>query len=95
MINEVTCNRCGWVHFRVRREDAEAEVKRFNAYFDALPDKTKKDYYGGKKAGMKTYERCFFCGQTDGDFRPAIKGDCPIGCTLQPVVFEQSEKDSG
>lgn len=44
-----TCNNCGWVHFGVTREFAEAEVARFNAYFDALTQEQQEGIYGGQE----------------------------------------------
>ena len=91
---ECTCNRCGWVHFAMSRERAQSEVDQFNAYYEALSPEKREKYYGNKPASIATYERCFFCGQTDGDFRPYQDGDCPTGCTIQPVIWD-SPTESG
>ena len=85
---ECTCNRCGWVHFAMSRERAQSDVDQFNAYYEALSPEKREEYYGNKPASIATYERCFFCGQTDGDFRPYQDGDCPTGCTVQPVIWD-------
>jgi len=85
---ECTCNRCGWVHFAMTREHAQADVDRFNVYFDGLEPEMQQEYYGGKRSTIASYERCFFCGQTDGDFRASKDSDCPMGCTIQPTIWE-------
>ena len=82
-----TCNKCGWVHFDVTRKFAEAEVKDFNEYFDGL-DEAGKGFFGNKKSRIETYEKCFHCGGAWTDFRPFKDGDCPQGCTLQPIIYD-------
>ena len=81
----VTCNKCGWVHFVYTRVEAEEEVRRFNEYFDSLPPKKQKDYYGNH-ASIALYEQCFRCGGSYTDFRHFKEGDCPDGCTIQPII---------
>ena len=70
------------------REYAQAEVDSFNVYYDTLTPEQQQEYYGGKRSSIKNYERCFHCGQTDGDFRPSKDDDCPRGCTIQPTIYE-------
>ena len=82
----ITCNKCGWVAFQVSRKSAEAEVKRFNEYYDTLSKKEQKDYYGGKKSTIDFYERCMLCGGSYTNFRNAVKGDCPDGVTINPII---------
>jgi hypothetical protein len=90
-MNTRTCNKCDWVHFAVSRADAESEVARFNAYFDSLPKEKQELYYGGKNSSIEEYERCLACGNSYKDFRPAKHGDCPSGCTLNPIISEDVE----
>ena len=85
-----TCNNCGWVHFGVTREFAETEVAKFNAYFDGLSGEKQQDYYGGRKSSIRQYEKCFFCGGSYENFRPFVDGDCPTGCTIQPIIYERT-----
>lgn len=85
-MKEVTCNKCGWVHFAVSREFAEKQVEEFNQYFDSLSVGDRNDFYGGKKSTIRSYEHCFFCDNTYKDFRPSKDGDCPLGCTIQPII---------
>ena len=84
-----TCKTCGWVAFPVTREYAEDEVKRFNEYYDMLSAEEKEDYYGSKSSTIDNYERCFFCRGSYKNFRESEPGDCPLGCTLQPIITEE------
>lgn len=88
-MNLRTCNRCGWVHCGVTRAYAEDAVARFNAYFDAA-EQNVKDMFGNTHARIDDYEKCFHCGGTYTDMRKARPGDCPDGCTLQPVITEEA-----
>ena len=83
-----TCNRCGWVHMAVTLKFAEEEVTKFNSYYATLSAQEKEQYYKGSCSSIKSYGRCFFCGQTEGDFRESVDGDCPRGCTIQPTIWE-------
>jgi len=82
---ERTCNRCGWVHVGVSRAEAESEVASFNAFFDAASQDTRHNF-GNRRSSITDYERCFHCGGPYTDFRNAIDGDRPAGCTLQPII---------
>ena len=84
--NELTCNKCGWVHFGVSRESAEDSVKVFNEYFDSLTEEKQQNNYGGKKDSIESYEKCSNCGNTYEDFRQAIDDDCPLGVTIGPII---------
>lgn len=90
-MNECTCLNCGWVHMGVTREHAEQESRKFMDYYDGLDEKERHEFYGGDKTYervLSQYERCFFCGQTDPkNYRPSLPGDCPGGCTIQPVIW--------
>ena len=95
--SNVPATAAGGVHFAMSRERAQSDVDQFNAYYEALSPKKREEYYGSKPASIATYERCFFCGQTDGDFRPYQDGDCPMGCTIQPVIWHcptETENDN-
>lgn len=82
----VTCLKCGWVSFEVSRKYAEDEAARFNAFFDTLTPEQQQDYYGGKKATITFYEHCMLCGGSYTNFRPSRQGDCPDGCTINPIL---------
>lgn len=86
----VTCTTCGWVHVAYSRAEAEAAVTQFNDYFVELSERKKNDYYGGKCSSIKDYENCN-CGKND--FRPTKPGDCPDGCTLNPVIYEDKSDE--
>ncbi len=80
----VICKKCNWVAFEVTRAHAEAEVKSFNEYYRAQPKKVQKMFSG--LSSVKSYERCFFCGEPYTNFRNAKKSEIPFGSTLQPVI---------
>jgi len=82
-----TCNACGWVHFGVTRRSAEDEVKRFNDYFEAAAQNV-RDLFGNTPSSIANYERCARCGGSHTDMHDAERGDCPDGCTLQPIIVE-------
>lgn len=85
----VTCNKCGWVSMSIPRTQAEDEVKKFNAYYETLDKKNKKEYYGGTGSSLDFYEHCHRCGGDYKDFRPMEVGDCPSGSTLNPVIRKE------
>jgi len=72
----------------VTRKFAEDQVTEFNTFYASLTPEEKTQFYSGSCSSIKSYERCFFCGQTEGDFREAKDGDCPTGCTIQPTIWE-------
>lgn len=80
-----TCLNCGWVHFGVTRQNAEEAVASFNRFYDSAPQETQA-MYGNKCATMESYTHCFRCGGPYTQFRDTQDGDCPDGCTLQPIV---------
>lgn len=85
-MTERTCNNCGWVAFAVTREYAEAEVAKFNAWFDKQTQVI-KDAYGGTGSSIGGYERCMSCGGPYTNFRASKPGDAPNGCTLNPIIY--------
>lgn len=85
-----TCNACGWVHMGVTREYAEKQVADFNAYVRSLPEDVHKKYWGGRFASIDDYATCGRCGGPWHNTRPSIKGDCPMGCTIGPILWEET-----
>ena len=79
-----TCNRCGWVAFGVTRAFAEAEVERFNAFYQSSPPEV-RECYGGPSS-VAHYECCNRCGNGYTGFHDSVKGDCPADCTLNPII---------
>ena len=86
-MSERTCLKCGWVAFGVTRLHAEAEVRRFNLYFDTLSQAV-KDSFGGKPSSVGLYERCLRCGGPHTNFRDAKPGDAPDGVTMSPIITD-------
>jgi hypothetical protein len=87
-MNTRTCLKCGWVAFGVTRAHAEEEVKKFNEYFSTLSKETQEEFYGGTGSSIKQYERCMLCSGSHTNFREGLPGDCPEGCTLNPIIVE-------
>ena len=88
-IDNVTCVECGWVSFAVTRQYARDAIKKFNEWYEQQPPET-KDSYGGRPSSTKDY-RCQRCG-SEGYFVPSKPEDCPIGCTIGPVIWEGIEE---
>ena len=84
-MKSITCNKCGTVAMQVSRKYAEDEVRRFNTFFDTLEKSVKEDFYGGRKSSLRQYLACW-CGNNYKNFRDAVEGDCPEGCTLSPII---------
>ena len=88
----VTCTTCGWVHVAYERQEALDAVDSFNLFYEGLSERKRDEYYGGRCSSIKDYEKCH-CGSDT--FRPSKPGDCPDGCTLNPVIYEdKSNEDS-
>lgn len=83
-----TCNNCGWVHFGVSRKFAIGEVNSFKKFYDKLSRQEQLDFYGGKTSSLRNYEHCFNCDSVYTNFRDSVPGDCPDGCTLQPIIYD-------
>lgn len=84
-----TCNQCGWVAFAVTRAFAVAETARFNKFYTESPPEV-RECYGGPSS-IAHYECCNRCGNEHTNFRGSVEGDCPDGCTLSPIIVEDSE----
>lgn len=83
-----TCNKCGTVAFSVTREHALLEVEQFNIYYNSLTKEEQNNSYKEGGAHIEFYEFCR-CGNNHKNFREAKEGDCPEGCTLSPIIFEE------
>lgn len=90
-----TCLSCGWVHFGVTRQYAEDQVARFNEYFSTLSPEVQQSFYGGHGATLDDYLRCGLCSGSFTNFRDAVEGDCPDGCTIGPIIHEPEASTSG
>ena len=82
-----TCLHCGWVHFAVSRAYAETEVARFNAFFDKASPATQAAYRN-RRSSVQSYEHCMRRNAQWTEFRDALPEDCPVGCTLNPIIYE-------
>jgi hypothetical protein len=81
-----TCNVCGWVHFGVSSEYVENETAKMLTYFATLAEEKREDYYGSKNPSPHDYEHCFRCGGSYENFRDSLPTDCPVGCTINPIL---------
>lgn len=82
VLEEVKCPGCGWVHAAIPLHHAEQTVRDENA---------ERQRAGAEAtAAVSRYFRCFRCGGDTRAFVPATEADAPNGCTLQPVVIDQS-----
>jgi len=52
--------------------------------------KDQKEFYGGHGASIKFYESCW-CGNPHTNFRLSKPEDCPTGCTINPIIFEEKK----
>lgn len=86
VVEFVTCKGCGWVHKAYSRAEAQVEVDRFNEWFKQQDEKTRESF-GNRESTIESYEGCDRCGKND--FRQTEPGDCPDGCTIGPVIYEQ------
>jgi len=86
-----TCKACGWVHFAVSEKQAKQEILAFNEYYNELSKEKQDEYYGGKSSSLDHYLYCNSCGEHWTGFRESIAGDCPPGCTIGPIVYEEKE----
>lgn len=89
-MNLRTCNHCGWVHMGVTRPHAEAEVARFNVFFEASTLEV-RELYGNKPSSISAYEHCARCGGPHTNMRLSAPGDCPAGCTIGPIIMEDGQ----
>jgi hypothetical protein len=76
------------VHFAVSREFAEAEVIKFNEYFNTLSEVDRKLYYGNRPASIALYDRCDKCGEDYKNFKatPKQQAEAVRGSTIGPII---------
>lgn len=85
MNKQVTCLNCGRVHFEVSLEYAKKEVADFNTWRQTQTQEV-REMYGDRDSVLESYLQCMQCGSAHTQFRDAVEGDCPPGCTLSPIV---------
>lgn len=78
ILAEYRCPRCGRVHLRVSRADAESMVVSINRRLQ--PE--------DQPACIDQFLRCFGCGAPTSSFVPAGPDDAPDGVTLTLCVVE-------
>lgn len=79
----VTCVRCGWVSYPVTRAEAEATMlDARRRYIERHPAQA-----ANAPGFSEALYACMGCGGTA--FRAARDGDCPLGCTINPVICEE------
>lgn len=80
---ERTCLKCGWVHFGISFEEAISQVNNFNSWLALQSPEVQQSYSGRPRDSRK----CFKCGNDYKNFRDAVDGDAPGGCTLQSIII--------
>lgn len=98
------CNKCGWAHFPVEREQVEKQAREFGEYIASADQETKSMFGFGpeRKWSFESHvaksEKCFRCGNHYTDFHDATEGDklnIPDGCTVQGIVVPNATKLTG
>ena len=84
ILGEYRCPRCGRVHLRISREDAESAVAMANQRLQP----------SDQPASIEQYLHCFGCGAPASTFVPACPDDAPDGVTLTLCVVEPRSLDS-
>ena len=83
ILGEYRCPRCGRVHLRISRADAESAVASTNERLQP----------GEQPASMDHFLHCFGCGAPASTFVPGAD-DAPEGVTFTLCVVEQRDLDS-
>lgn len=78
LLGEYRCPRCGRVHLRISRKDAESAVASLNRRLEP----------GDQPAHIEHFLHCFGCGAPASAFVPAGPDDAPDGVTLTLCVVE-------
>lgn len=81
----LTC-KCGWVYYKVSKQNMVDSVNKFNTYYNALPPESQAHFYG-----LSTYENytvCDICGSSYKESREYDdnKDACVDGCTISPML---------
>ena len=85
-LNEVKCNKCGWLHFTWSLEKTLQNIEDFNKYFESLPAEVQKNCYGNQRSKLHKYTHCMRCGNIYTNFSTATKEDGELGTTLNPLL---------
>lgn len=76
------CGVCGWVHFELTLEAAQAHTDAVNAARRA----------DDKPVAVERYFVCSRCGASRATFVPALPGDAPPLSTLRGVVLQSAKE---
>ena len=105
-MSNVTCNNCGWVHFAVTKHYAKKQIRDFADYWNSSPVETKLNFfkYGASPEELPSkydeeehyqkYTKCLLCGESYKNFRESKEEDCPIGCTIGPILDYKEYNDN-
>lgn len=80
----VTCEKCGWVHFQMSKQECHDSVDSFNKFYETLSPVERGNY--GRKSSIDIYTKCHRCGNDYKNFRDTLPDDCPDGCTIGPIM---------
>lgn len=86
----VTCGICGWVMYPISRAYAEQSVALANQRNDAISRCGDDDFrpFYFQREDISRYEKCFRCGAPFTEMVKSKPEDCPVGVTLQPIIWE-------
>ena len=90
------CNKCGWAHFGVTRDNAVNSIDDFLKYYNKLNEIEKTTFYGAEPVTFgsmyRKYLKCFHCGGHYNDFHAETEDDkVPIGVTMKPIVSTHTD----
>lgn len=79
----VTCMKCGWVHFAVDMTYVISQTRRANKYRLERP-------YSDLNAPVKYdhYRTCRRCHTVNPPLRESLPGDCSRGVTLNAILWQ-------
>jgi len=86
-MSRVTCKQCGWVHFQVSSQYIDKWEADWKIFWAKSSQETREAYGCPNEPPKRDgYYKCFFCGGDYTNFRDFKAGDCPEGCTIQPIL---------
>ena len=83
------CPCCDRIYNAISRSDAEKAISQFNTFYDNLDKLAQEENYGGKRASIKDYKKCFVCNTPYSKFRVGKNIKWPEGnkaFTVSPVL---------
>ena len=87
----VTCLKCGHIHFALERAAAIKSRDEYRAYYDRMSLKQREQ--SAPVPPIESYEKCWKCGAKD--FRETTEEEMHKirGCTIQGVIIDWFRED--